>query len=284
MTAVLWSLALVVGSGGVLSPGAQETPERPAWVSYQLAEDQARSGDLAGALRLYAEALSAQPLFPEALAGIARVYLVEGDVALAEEYYQQALTLQDQLVIPDEAFMLRLELASLYDQLGNTRQYENQLLRIMQTDEVFSRRDDANQRRAMRDLLYRSGLNRVLILYRLDSPQTTEAHVRYGRLLLQRDTPEAAQLAVEHFMFAVVEIAGRAVNAIIDRRFDYEFTTIADLFQTARSFPSVFAYIETADLLPILDDLVLALERVGTREAQAAADAIRADIAAALTE
>lgn len=281
------ALFCITGVGIVFAQSdRQDSPDRPAWVYFERAEDAARPGperDYAEAIRLYSRALSAQTVYPEAYIGMARVYAAEGDTALARRYYQRALEQSESLEIPDEEFELRLELARLLEQEGADRQYRNALRRIVNQDPVFNGETEGNQRRAMRERLFESGLNRVLILYRLDFPQALEAHRELADYLLEEPTPERREDAVEHLLFSVVEIAGRAVNAIIEHEFDYQFTTIADLILTAQRYPDVRRYLQEMSFIELLLKLAAALDEAPPDGAQRAAAEIRRDVDATLS-
>jgi tetratricopeptide (TPR) repeat protein len=265
---------------------AQERADVPAWVAFERAEEASREGpdrDYAEALRLYSQALAAQPLYPEAHAGIARIYRTEGDIAMARRHYERALEQSPALQIPDEEYALRIELAEMYLQTGTNDEYRNALQRVINRDPVFAGLDGSRQREAMRDRLHESGLNRVLTLYRLDFPQSLAAHRHYADYLLQQGSRDETAAAVEHLLFAIVEIAGRAVDAIIDREFDYQFTSVADLLLTARRFPEVQRYLDESDFLGLLLQLAAALDVTETPGAAVAADGIRRDLQAALS-
>jgi tetratricopeptide (TPR) repeat protein len=288
---IIGSLAIgfmcVAGASGVFAQSdAGISSDRPAWIYFEQAEEAARRGpnrDYAAAIRLYSRALSAQPVYPKAYIGMARVYAAEGDTALARRYYQQALEQSGSLQIPDEAFELRLELARLLEQEGADQEYRNALRRIVNEDPIFNSDSDNTQRRAMRERLLESGLNRVLILYRLDFPQALEAHRELADYLLQDPNARRREEAVEHLLFSVVEIAGRAVNAIIDHEFDYQFTTVSDLILTAQRYPDVSRYLQEMGFLELLLQLAAALDDSNADGAQRAAVEIRSEVQATLS-
>ncbi|MEX2443067.1 MAG: tetratricopeptide repeat protein [Alkalispirochaeta sp.] len=286
---VVMGIIFLTNVGGVFAQSdsqSRDTGDRPAWIHFERAQEAARPGperDYAEALRLFSRALSAQPVYPEAYIGMARVYVAEGDIALARRYYQRALEQSGSLEIPDEEFELRLELARLLEQEGADREYRNALQRIVNEDPVFNADSESTQRRAMRERLFESGLNRVLILYRLDFPQSLEAHRELADYLLQESDPRRREQAVEHLLFSVVEIAGRAVNAIIDHEFDYQFTTVADLILTAQRYPEVRRYLQEMGFVELLLKLATALDDVPEEGAQRAAAEIRNDVEATLS-
>lgn len=293
MRILLRLAVLIVSTGSLFGQEATQQDSRPAWVFFELAEEAARPDNpernYPEALRLYARALEVQPVYPEAYAGLARVYYREGDITLARRYYELALEQAASLDIPDEEFALQLELAAMLEQSGESRDVRNILRRVINRDPVFSGDDGGTQRRAMRRQLYDEGLNRVLVLYRLDFPQALEAHREYARYLLEQPGADSSNQAVEHLLFAVVEIAGRAVEAIIDREFDFQFTTIADLLLTARRYPEVQRYLEETGFVDLLLQLAAALDSAqpedefSPADARQAAAAIREDVQATLS-
>jgi len=238
-----------------------------AWLEYEAAESAVRERDFSEALRRYARALEIQPSFAEAYVGIARAYRELGDLQLAERYYRRALEQRVQLQIPAQVYAIRLEIAEMYDArrgVGNDfdRRYRNELLHIIADDPTFSQNEPPRQRESMRNVLLADGVNRVIVLYRLDFPAATAAHRLYGRYLLENTTASSGIQSAEHFLFALVEIAGRAVDALIERRYDYEFTTLSDLYRTAVAFPSVLDYLEGEAFLATLRELRAALAAV----------------------
>ncbi|MFP4211097.1 MAG: tetratricopeptide repeat protein [Alkalispirochaeta sp.] len=256
-----------------------------AWLEYEAAEAALRDRDYSEALRRYARALEIQPSFVEAYVSIARAYRELGDLQLAERYYRRALEQRSQLQIPSEVYAIRLELAAMYDARrsgGNDfdRKYRNELLHIIADDPTFSKDEPPRQREAMRDVLLNDGVNRVIILYRLDFPAATAAHRLYGRYLLEGSDSSAGIQAAEHFLFALVEIAGRAVTALIDRRYDYEFTSLADLYRTAAAFPAVLEYLDREELLTTLRELRSALASVPGDSTATAVESVDREIRA----
>lgn len=273
---------------GAQTPG--DTTE-PAWLAFEQAEAVARPGsdrDPAQALRLYAQALAQAGRFPEANLGIARIYREAGDFGQAERHYQRSLQEAEFLQIPAQRFEIRLELAEMYRESGNTEGYRNQILTILQNDPVFAQRDTGRQRRAMQERLLEDGLNRVLVLYRLDAPETLEAHLHRAEELERSARAEDRETARDHLMFAVVEIAGRAVDAIFRYEPDYQFSSIADLLITAARYPDVQAYLDDTGFISLLLRLASILEATPADSpehsgAVAAAEEIRVDVQATLS-
>lgn len=250
----------------------------PPWVSYQLGNRELQQRNHARALEHFSEALAGQPLFPEALAGIARTHQAAGDVALAREYFLAALEYAPSLAVRDDEHRIRLELVDLLE-FSHRREDEallrEQLLAIIDGDPVFNRRDAVpHQRDQMYELLLESGLDRVLVLYRLDYPQAAAGHWRYGAALLEENDEDLRSRAVEHLLFAVVETAGRGIAAIIEESFQFQFTTMEQFFSVLPDYPHVEAYVQEARLPLMLRQLARALEGSGDPRGADAARAI----------
>ena len=271
-------LSLAVLIAVTASSVAQEAAT-PGWVLYERGERARREGRLAEALRLYSDALRVRPVYPEAQLGTARVYRAGGDRLLAERYYRRAVEQAGALAIPDEVFRIEAELAGLLRD-GNRQEEALAILqRLTARDPIFGRRDNLGQRDAMVALLFSGGLDRVLVLYRLNFPQALDAHTQLGDHYLSLPRPEARRLAAEHLLFASVEVMSRAIRAVIERDVDYEFTTLERFLNAARTYPEVSAYLREYELRALLLGLAVALDGMRAPNATLRAEEIRAAVA-----
>ena len=271
-------LSLAVLIAVTASSVAQEATT-PGWVLYERGERARREGRLAEALRRYSEALRVRPVYPEAQLGTARVYRAGGDGLLAERYYRRAVEQAAALAIPDEIFRIESELAGLLRD-GNRQDEAIAILqRLTARDPIFGRRDNLGQRDAMVALLFSGGLDRVLVLYRLDFPQALDAHAQLGDYYLSLPRPEARERAAEHLLFAVVEVTSRAIRAVIERDVGYEFATLQSFLNVAQRYPEVNAYLRKYELRALLLGLAVALDEMRTPNAALRAGEIRAAVA-----
>lgn len=258
------SMALFVPT--VASQSSVQTRE-PGWVTFLRAEREFRDRNLGRALQLYGEALQAQPVFPEAELGIARVYRAEGAVDLAERFYRQAIDRADALDVPESEYAIRLELAELLTDLGRSDEARVELEAIVARDAIFAQRNPAWQRSAMRELLRDRGLDRVLVLYRVDFPPALAAHRELARYYLGpgNDT----ERALDHALFAVVQIVGRTVEVLLTREIGFQFSTVESFIATAARHEDIAAHLRRIDLAGALRTLAEALERDGEPEESA---------------
>ena len=275
-TLVFASVFLVIG---LFSPlVAQESV--PFWVLYDRAVRRLQPGpdqDLSLALQYFSEALERNPIYPEAYAGVARVYLAEGDILLAERYYERALAQIGSLDVPDDEYTIRMEIASLYRDAGDEERYRAQLLRIAQRDPVFSV-IGPGQRTSMRERLLEGGINRVLVLYRLSFPQAGLAHFALARLPIDRGDDLVPSETIDHALFAVVQTASEAIDAVIAREPGYQFTSVADLVLTAARYPAVAEYLAEHQFTERVITLSTAVERSDLPGGKKLAELIRREV------
>ncbi len=250
----------------------------PAWILFQKAEEQFRNREYGKALELYGEALAEQPTLPEAQVGMARIYRAEADFVLAERFYLLAIDHSSQLVVPEDVYALRIELADMYQLSGRAEQHQRfrePLDAIVADDPVFSLPENRWQRDAMFNLLFSRGFDRVLVLYRLNFPQSIEAHRRLGMLELAEGNYDAA---IEHILFAAIEEGGRIVDAAIHRKYDYQFSGLDGLFAVAAEFPEIADFIDQAGFITTLGLLVQALDQSDRPDSSLRAAQIRSSL------
>lgn len=231
--------------------------EPPAWIVLEQADRALDNGELGRALQLYGEALADQPLLVEARLGMARVYRAQADTQVAIRMYREVLDQARQLRVADDRYAVMLELANLYDELGEIEEEIHLLRQITAEDPLFGQPTPTSQRTRMEELLRSVGINRVIVLYRLDFPQALEAHRRLARIFLDADRAGLidADQALAHAMFAVVEIVGRGVEAIIQRDPAYQFDSIeaflaeSERYRPVRTYLDDVSFSETLELL-----------------------------------
>lgn len=270
-------LLLIAGSPGP-ELLAQQDDAVPAWVLQELAAQAARDGEFARALQLYSDALAEDPSLPEALVGSGRVHDAQGDLALAIRYYTDALELASAFRVPEDVIVVHLELDELYDRRGRPGDVGRRLGLLddlVMGNPAYADARPGAQRAAMRDLLLtpgaRGGIDRVLILYRLDQPQTVEAHRRYATLLDEQGDTVARLAALDNRLFVVVQLASRAIEAMIDDRFDYEFSTVTGFLADVEDHAAVRSYLVQMRFRDALFDLSESLDSIpGTIAAQRA--------------
>lgn len=213
---------------------AQETAEtgHPAWLYYEKGNAAFEEKDLGRALKLYRQAMSADRYYPEAEAGMARVFQATGEYDLAIMYYNRALGQERSLYVLEEKYEILYRLSEIYQLLERWKDYEETLLRITDDQAVFSSQENEyrNLREAMFRILDTEGLNQLLILYRIEDMYTYRAHAELGDFYLHTGRNKRAK---DHLTFAVVMLISRSIEAVKRFEIEYPFTTMRDFIKTA---------------------------------------------------
>lgn len=250
--APLITLLVFLLLGGVVAVPAQESDNSlPAWLLLEEGHRRFDDGEFGAALRSYRSALAEAGVFPEAELGMARVYAAQADDLLAKRYYRTTLEQEGQLEVAELAYQARLELAELYRRGREPEQYEEVLLEIVAEDRMFSAPEEETTRRQMREVLLSEGLDRLLVLYRLEELFSLEAHQRLAAHFLEG----GRDIALDHAMFAVVKILSEAIAAYRERYFDYEYEELLDFLARLEREPRIQNYLSQAGLYRSLYDL-----------------------------
>jgi tetratricopeptide (TPR) repeat protein len=237
------SLVLVLLLLSVTAPvGAQQ--DEPAWLALEQGHQHFDEGAFGDALRSYQTALAEAGIMPEAELGIARVYAAQADDVLAVRFYRQALEQEEQFDVPEVAHLARYELAEIYRRQRRPEAYEEILLQVVADDSIFSDPEEESTRNRMRDVLLAEGLDRLLVLYRLQELFSTEAHQR----LAEHYVEGGREVALYHAMFAVVKILSEAISAYRERYFDYEFQSVLEFHGRLGRQPLIREYLQEAGL------------------------------------
>lgn len=235
--------------------------ERPAWLALEQGHRSFDQGAFGDALRSYQSALAEAGIMPEAELGIARVYAAQADDVLAIRFYRQTLEQEDQFDLPELAHIARYELAEIYRRQRRPEAYEETLLQVVAEDALFTDPEEEATRDQMRDVLLSEGLDRLLVLYRLQELFSTEAHQR----LAEHYVEGGRDIALEHAMFAVVKILSEAISVYRERYFDYEFESVVEFHRRLERQPLIREYLQDAGLYRSLYYLARSVENYQPR-------------------
>ncbi len=239
-------LAIVVtGLLFVVSVNAQS--DEPPWIIAQRAERAFARGELGDALRLYGEALAGDPDLVEARVGMARTYDAQAATDLALRFYEEALNHPSGFDVPDDRYLVLEEVAAIHRRHGETARAIERYREILRDDPFFGRDRRRGDRAVIRDSVLENGVDRTIILYRIDTPQTLNAHRALAELLLEEGNSELRDEALDHAIYALLEIVGRATRALIDRDPVYRFENLAQLEESARDVAIVDVYLREID-------------------------------------
>lgn len=136
------------------------------------------------------EAAAALRSYPEAEYWIGRVYLVEGELRLAELQFKRAYDMRESLEIPEDRFVILEALAGIYRDQARWRDYEETLGEIVDAAPLFAENEDF-LRGAMERSLAEEGFDKFMILYRVDLGASLAATVELGEHYLRNGRPQA---------------------------------------------------------------------------------------------
>jgi hypothetical protein len=218
----------------------------------------ARIGDSLAKLRSEATAMR---YYPEAERALGLVYLAEGELALAEMQLRRAIDMADSLDVPEERYAMLEELAEAYRAEGKGRDYEMTLREVSDQAELFSKKEEF-LRLAMERTLGRDGIDKFMMLYRVQDAFAASACSKLGALYLGNGRPGAViYLAAAVNMTLTREIAG-----LREKEPGYSFATIEELLALVGADPALARYANEAGLYRDMLLLGRALAEGGNRE------------------
>lgn len=272
------SLVIVTCLGFSVPVASQEADrDLPAWALYQQGLELLPSPDdavkTAGrkdpgqALRLFRQAIARREAelvargevvetdasrFPEAEAGLARIYLMEGNLSLAERHYLRALASSAFLAIPETEWELRYELAELYEMSERRRLAQREWLTIVEEVDSIGSQATSELLDNYQRIFWEEGIDRLLQLYRHEGAASIAANRNLGRQYLGMGRYEAA---LDHDIMATVKIVTLVVEEI--RRFEplYRLDSLGSMLSRAREYPQIQGYLDASGLFDTLERL-----------------------------
>jgi tetratricopeptide (TPR) repeat protein len=252
VTAVL-CFFLFLSAGFTVSGQEKEIYELPPWLILEYGKKAFMEREYGVALRYAREAIEKRAYFyPEAEILIGDVFEAEGNIELAIEQYEKALENAKQLYIQDEKYEVYYKLAELYDNgylsgIGTNpeQKYREILETILEDDEEYTDAAESNLGDALVNTLEEDGFDRLVILYRLNSDFSLEAHSRFGRIHL--DNGEYKQAAL-HFIFVVLSVISKAIEELQFHDPEYEFESSESFFEACTRYDLIQNYFEETSL------------------------------------
>ena len=272
------STAILIFLASVAALESQEFDENlPAWALYQRGLELLPSPDDAvapaglndpgDALRMFRRAIARREaelrdrgvlieteasLFPEAEAGLARVYLIEGNLPLAERHYQRALDSLAFLSIPETEWAIRYELADVYVMSQRRSSAQEQWLDIVEDVDAL----DSSATRELLDnyqrIFWEEGIDRLLQLYRQGGTASIDANQDLGRQFLGMGRYEAA---FDHDLMATVKIVTVVMDELRVFRPLYQFESLDEMLAVAQEYSVIERYLVTSGFYDSLERL-----------------------------
>ena len=196
--------------------------------------------------------------YPEAEYWKGRVFMVEGELGLAEFQFRRADDWRASLENPGERSTILYSLLELYEARGNMMSWEETIGLLRADDQI---EQDPFLRDAMISTLRNPGFDRFMLLYRIEPTGSLNANRRWSEFLLDRGRSNADLYAA----VAVNMVLTRAITMLRVRDTSYTWSGLNDFLDRANNRPELVSYLDEQDLnrmlLVLADSLYIASAR-----------------------
>jgi tetratricopeptide (TPR) repeat protein len=199
--------------------------------------------------------------YPEAEYAIGRIYLAEGELSLAELQIRRAIDMSESLDVPAERYTMLEELAEIYRTSSREREYETTLREIADCAGLFAKKQEF-LRTAMERTLARDGIDKFMLLYRLDETFARSAFSKLGAQYIENGRP----LAVIYLAAAVNTSLTEIISALRERDSGYAYSTITDALERTAADRELSRYAKESGLYRDMYLLGEALAAGGSRD------------------
>jgi hypothetical protein len=256
----------------LIGPFHAALAETPTWLLFEQGVLEMDRGEYGHALHFFLQAQEKKRIFPEVEIAIGDIYKIQGEIKIAEAQYLKAYRQKDAFEVPDDRYIALYRLAQLYKERRENDNWKQILENVLSEDEVYYR--DRFQR--LHDVFLKvfldRGIDRLLVLYRLDSKHATRAHGElgeyYNRSFLDNriERRRLAESAMIHYLFAVVTLLSDVIEEIRFWDPDFLFTDLNSLFRRIGSRPQLLEYIRETAIFKYLYYLAVASYAGGYEE------------------
>jgi hypothetical protein len=196
--------------------------------------------------------------YPEAEYWKGRVFMVEGELGLAEFQFRRADDWRESLENPGERSTILYSLLDLYEVRNDIVAWEETIQILRANDQI---EQDPFLRDAMMSTLRNPGFDRFMLLYRIDASGSLDANRRWAEFLLERGRRNADLYAA----VAVNMVLTRAISMLGSRDSSYTWVGLEDFLERAARRSEVAGYLQEHDLnrmlLVLADALYIAAAR-----------------------
>jgi len=219
--------------------------DKPVWLLLEEASEAREKKDPGRAVELYRKALEQSPGNPEALSGFASVLKDEGEYELSEHYYLMALAAKKDLYIIEDQYRIGYELADLYYMTRQYKKFEKTLLDIMASDPIYADPQNAALKNAMVSTLKRSGIDKLVELFRPNNPIAVDAHTELGIFYYRSGRYSEAS---QELMFSVLTPFTRIVERLKKEDPEFQYRDAKTLVRYALMDEKLVSYVEESSL------------------------------------
>ncbi len=255
----LWAQA---PSGPAGSAG--EVRSFPAWVLCERGKAELERRDLGRALFLFQMAIEkAGNVYPEAEEALGDVYQGDGQLVLAESKYLKAYSLKGSLVVPEDAYRIRMKLARLYFAREDYRRMEAELEGIALEDPYYGSAQFERLQVSMATTYREKGLDAMMRAYRVATPFALEAHAELGWLQYRLGHEGAA---LRSLILAADGVVSLGMEELRRADPEYGYTTMVDFLGACSRREETARLLEDSGFFRTLYYLTASAQLAGYRE------------------
>jgi tetratricopeptide (TPR) repeat protein len=231
-------------------------------------------GEYGKALHLFMQALEQKRIYPEAELAIGDIFKAQGEIPIAEKQYLKAYDQKDNFEVPDCKYIALYRLVRLYKEQEEYLKWEQTLFKVLKEDKAYYSDRFGRLYDTFLRVYTERGLNRLLVLYRLEEKHTIYAHgelgEHYNREYVQsRDKTkrgELAESAMVHYLFAVVTLLSEVIEELRFWDPEYRFTDLPSLLRSTARREALYDYLIQTDIFKYLYYLGVATYAAGYEE------------------
>ncbi len=254
---ILISCALI----GPIHPALTETP---TWLLFEKGVLEMDRGEYGNALRLFLQAQEMKRIYPEVEIAIGDIYKMQGEIKIAEKQYLKAFEQKKAFDISDDKYTALYRLARLYKEQQENEKWREILEKVLEEDQNYFRDRFQRLHDAFLKVFLDRGIDRLLVLYRLESKHATYAHGELGEyynksfLTSRTGRRQQAESAMVHYLFAVVTLLSDVIEEIRFWDPEFLFTDLKSLLTRVAGRPQLLEYVRDTAIFKYLYYLAVA--------------------------
>jgi len=212
--------------------------ETPTWLIFEKGVLEMDRGEYGNALHLFLQAQEQKRDYPEVEIAIGDIYKMQGEIKLAERQYLKAYGQKGAFEVPDDKYTALYRLVRLHKEQQDYVKWEKILRDVLREDQDYFR--DRYQRLydTFLKVYLNSGIDRLLVLYRLESKHAIYAHGELGEHFNRSyvETGERtgkrqlAESAMVNYLFAIVALLTDVIDEIRFWEPGFRFNDLTSLF------------------------------------------------------
>jgi len=175
-------------------------------------------------------------VYPEADYLLGRIYQLEGEYTVADNYYEQAFKNARFLDIPDQKYDILYSRASIAKESGDLEKYENILTLILSENPGFLNETLMNAcvRTVKNDKA--ENVDKFFMLYRSESNLTLNALFDISKVY---EKQENADLTFKVYCLGSIESFTHILASLEERDADYKYSTFSDFLIECSKYPDI---------------------------------------------